>query len=88
MFLNLLGWALVGLMVGWMVSRLMRGHSYTLLGSLVVGLVGALFGGLVAHTIFGLTPEQVDLSSLLTSLASALLCVGLLHRFVLRHMAF
>lgn len=46
--LNIVLWLVVGLIAGFLASRLMRGGGYGLVGDIVVGLVGALLGGFLA----------------------------------------
>jgi uncharacterized membrane protein YeaQ/YmgE (transglycosylase-associated protein family) len=41
----------IGLISGWIVGVLTRGHGFGLLGNIVVGIVGSIVGGFV----FGLT---------------------------------
>jgi len=45
---NVLWWLLVGLIAGFLASRLMRGGGYGLIGDIVVGLIGAFIGGVLA----------------------------------------
>ena len=45
---GLLAWLLVGLVAGFLASRVMRGGGYGLIGDIVVGLIGAFIGGWLA----------------------------------------
>ena len=45
-------WALVGLVAGFLASHLALGHGLGLLWDIVVGILGALFGGIVLAGIF------------------------------------
>ena len=38
---------LLGLAAGWIAGQLTQGHSFGLVGNLIVGVVGALLGGFV-----------------------------------------
>jgi uncharacterized membrane protein YeaQ/YmgE (transglycosylase-associated protein family) len=44
---QILIWALVGLVAGFLASHLALGHGLGLFWDIVVGIVGALFGGIV-----------------------------------------
>ena len=44
---TILLWVLVGLVAGFLASHLALGHGLGLLWDIVVGIVGALFGGIV-----------------------------------------
>jgi uncharacterized membrane protein YeaQ/YmgE (transglycosylase-associated protein family) len=39
-------WLVVGLMVGWLAARVMKGGGYGLVGDMIVGVIGAAIGGL------------------------------------------
>ena len=45
---NVIWWLLVGLVAGFLASRVMPGGGYRLMGDSVVGLIGALIGGWLA----------------------------------------
>jgi uncharacterized membrane protein YeaQ/YmgE (transglycosylase-associated protein family) len=45
---NVLWWLVVGLVAGFLASRVMRGGGYGLIGDIVVGLIGAFIGGWLA----------------------------------------
>jgi uncharacterized membrane protein YeaQ/YmgE (transglycosylase-associated protein family) len=43
-------WLVVGLITGWLAARVLKGGGYGLVGDIIVGLIGAVIGGL----LFGL----------------------------------
>jgi uncharacterized membrane protein YeaQ/YmgE (transglycosylase-associated protein family) len=45
---DVLWWLVVGLIAGFLASRVMRGGGYGLIGDIVVGLIGAFIGGWLA----------------------------------------
>jgi uncharacterized membrane protein YeaQ/YmgE (transglycosylase-associated protein family) len=45
---NVLWWLVVGLIAGFLASRVMRSGGYGLIGDIVVGLIGAFIGGWLA----------------------------------------
>ncbi len=45
---NVIWWLVVGLIAGFLASRVMRGGGYGLIGDIVVGLIGAFIGGWLA----------------------------------------
>ena len=45
---TLLVWAVVGLVAGFLASRIMLGHGLGLIGDVLVGIVGAVVGGFLA----------------------------------------
>ena len=48
---GLLGWLLAGLLAGVLASHFMRGHGHGLVGDIVLGVVGAFLGGLLASVL-------------------------------------
>jgi uncharacterized membrane protein YeaQ/YmgE (transglycosylase-associated protein family) len=46
--LSIVLWLVVGLIAGFLASRVMRGGGYGVVGDIVVGLIGALIGGFLA----------------------------------------
>lgn len=47
---GIISWIVVGLVAGWLAGLFMRGGGYGFVGDLVLGLVGALVGGLLFST--------------------------------------
>lgn len=45
--MDFLGLLLIGLVAGWLASLLVKGRGLGLFGDIVVGIVGALIGGLI-----------------------------------------
>jgi uncharacterized membrane protein YeaQ/YmgE (transglycosylase-associated protein family) len=45
-------WIILGLLAGFLATRVMPGHHFGIVGDLVIGLVGAFLGGLVADFLF------------------------------------
>jgi uncharacterized membrane protein YeaQ/YmgE (transglycosylase-associated protein family) len=62
--LELVYFLLIGLAAGWLAGKLMKGHSFGLLGNLVVGIVGAVLGGFLFHLVgimaFGLLGNLIS----------------------------
>ncbi|HLY25046.1 MAG TPA: GlsB/YeaQ/YmgE family stress response membrane protein [Aggregatilineales bacterium] len=44
---QLIVWIIVGAIAGWLAGLLMRGHGLGTLGNIIVGLLGALVGGIL-----------------------------------------
>ncbi len=45
---GIIAWIIVGLIAGWAAGKVSRGHGFGLIGDLIVGLIGAFLGGLIA----------------------------------------
>src|SRR5712692_7526947 len=74
---NVLWWLFVGLIAGFLASRVMRGGGYGLIGDIVVGIIGALIGGFLADLLglgsFGL------LGSIIVAFIGACILLASLH---------
>lgn len=49
--MGILSWIIVGLIAGWLAGELLRGSSLSLVGNIVVGILGALLGGFSASAL-------------------------------------
>ena len=79
--MNFIVWIIVGALVGWVASIIMRTNARQgLLLDIVVGIVGAFLAGLVLTPLFGIgTINQNDFSlpALLVSLLGAVLLLAI-----------
>jgi uncharacterized membrane protein YeaQ/YmgE (transglycosylase-associated protein family) len=88
MLISLLVWALVGLIAGWLAGEFTRGRGYGVVGNIVVGLIGALIGGFLAQTLFGVDPvDGLDISTIVTAFIGAVLFVIVLNALTGRDVA-
>jgi len=49
--MNILWFAIIGIVAGWLAGQIMKGRGFGLVGNLVVGVIGAIVGGLLANSI-------------------------------------
>jgi uncharacterized membrane protein YeaQ/YmgE (transglycosylase-associated protein family) len=42
---DLIVWLIIGLIAGWLATKIIGGHSYGCIGNIIVGLIGAVIGG-------------------------------------------
>ena len=70
-------WLVVGLVAGWMASKVMRGGGYGLIGDVVLGIIGAFVGSFVAGW-FGFGGQVGLLGSILVAFVGAVILLGLL----------
>jgi uncharacterized membrane protein YeaQ/YmgE (transglycosylase-associated protein family) len=52
--MGFLSWILVGLIAGWLADMVMKTRGQGVLFSMILGIVGALVGGFLAGTLFGI----------------------------------
>jgi uncharacterized membrane protein YeaQ/YmgE (transglycosylase-associated protein family) len=76
---------LVGGLVGWIASMLMRTNAQQgIVLNVVVGIVGSLLGGLLLAPLFGtggITSGQFSLPTLLVSLVGAIVLLAIVNLF-------
>jgi uncharacterized membrane protein YeaQ/YmgE (transglycosylase-associated protein family) len=75
--LSIVLWLVIGLVAGFLASRVMRGGGYGVVGDIVVGLIGALIGGFLAGLLglgqFGL------IGSIIVAFIGACILIAILH---------
>ena len=49
--MDILWFILIGLAAGWLAGQVMRGGGFGVIGDIVVGVIGALLGGLLFDTV-------------------------------------
>lgn len=71
---GIIAWLVVGLIAGWLAARVMKGGGYGMVGDMIVGLIGAVVGGLM----FGLivTGEAGFWSSLVVAILGACILIA------------
>jgi uncharacterized membrane protein YeaQ/YmgE (transglycosylase-associated protein family) len=75
---NVLWWLFVGLIAGFLASRVMRGGGYGLIGDIVVGLIGAFIGGWLAGQL-GIGGSSSLIVTIVIAFVGACILLALLH---------
>jgi uncharacterized membrane protein YeaQ/YmgE (transglycosylase-associated protein family) len=78
--MSILSWIVVGLIVGWLAGRVMKGGGFGLIGDIVVGVIGGLLGGFIASYFFhvGDPMSGINLPSIVIAFLGAVLLLFLL----------
>lgn len=78
-------WIVIGLVAGWLASKVVKGHGSGLVTNLIIGVVGALLGGWIADFLhLGVTVNGLNLTSFLVAFGGAVLLL-LIIRLIRRH---
>ena len=77
--IDLIYFLLIGLAAGWLAGKIMEGHSFGLLGNLVVGVIGAILGGFLFRLVGLLTIGL--LGNLISATVGAIVLLFLLQKF-------
>jgi uncharacterized membrane protein YeaQ/YmgE (transglycosylase-associated protein family) len=83
MLIQFLIWIIVGGIIGWLASLIMRTREGTLM-NIIVGIVGAFLAGLVLSPLFGvgtINQGNFSLPALLLSLLGAVLLLAVVNLF-------
>jgi uncharacterized membrane protein YeaQ/YmgE (transglycosylase-associated protein family) len=77
--MSLLSWLVVGLIAGFLASRVMSG-GYGLIGDIIVGIVGALIGGWLATTFLKMPNpvSGINIGTILVAFVGAVILLGIL----------
>jgi uncharacterized membrane protein YeaQ/YmgE (transglycosylase-associated protein family) len=83
--MNFIIWLVVGGLIGWIASKIMRTDAQQgLLLNIVVGIVGALLGGWLISPLIGqgtINQGDFSLGSLLVSLLGAVILLAIVNLF-------
>ena len=75
---TVLWWLVVGLVAGFLASRVMRGGGYGLIGDIVVGLIGAFLGGWLAEQL-GIGGSSSLIVTIVIAFIGACILLAILH---------
>ena len=78
--MGILAWLVVGLVAGWLASRVMRGGGYGLIGDIIVGIVGAVIGGFLASTLLHMPDAMsgINVTSIIVAFVGAVILIAIL----------
>ena len=77
MGLGIIGWIVVGIVAGFLAEKIMK-RDHGLLTNLVVGVVGALIGGLIATNFLGIDADGSWIVATIIALGGAILLLFLM----------
>jgi uncharacterized membrane protein YeaQ/YmgE (transglycosylase-associated protein family) len=81
--MSILAWLVVGLIAGFLASRVMRGGGYGLIGDIIVGGVGALIGGWLATTLLNMPNpvNGINIGTIIVAFVGAVILIAILRLF-------
>ena len=71
--MQLIGFLIMGAIVGWLAGKIMSGHGYGIIWDVVLGVVGSLVGGFVFSIIFGTQPTGLIISFIVALIGAVVL---------------
>jgi uncharacterized membrane protein YeaQ/YmgE (transglycosylase-associated protein family) len=80
--MNIISWILFGALVGWIASLVMRTDAEQgAVGNIIVGIIGAFLGGVIARVFGGSGVTGFNLGSLLIAILGAMILIFFLRMF-------
>jgi len=76
--MQLIGFLIMGAIVGWLAGKIMSGHGYGIIWDIVVGIVGSFLGGFIFSLFFGTQPAGLVVS-FIVALLGAIILVAIVH---------
>lgn len=71
--LQLIGFLVMGAIVGWLAGKVMSGHGYGIIWDIVLGVVGSFVGGFLFSLIFGTAPTGLVISFIVAFIGAVIL---------------
>ena len=78
--MSILAWLVLGLIAGFLASRVMGGGGYGLIGDIIVGIIGAFIGGFIFSRLTGNGDpvNNIDIGSIFVAFIGACILIALL----------
>ena len=77
---NFIIWLIVGGLIGWLASIVMR-HPEGVLMDVIVGIVGAVLAGFLLSPVFGVSPDSFSPAGLLIAVLGAVILTAIVALF-------
>src|SRR5256886_13217735 len=77
--MHLIGFLIMGAIVGWLAGKIMSGHGYGIIWDVVLGIVGSFIGGFGFSVPLGVPPSRF-VGSFIVALIGAVVLRGPVHR--------
>jgi uncharacterized membrane protein YeaQ/YmgE (transglycosylase-associated protein family) len=82
--MGIIAWIVLGLIAGWIASKLFHGEGSGLLMNLVLGVVGAFVGGILVSALGGVGITGFNLWSIVVAVLGAVVVLWLYNMLVTR----
>jgi uncharacterized membrane protein YeaQ/YmgE (transglycosylase-associated protein family) len=78
--MGILAWIIVGLIAGWLAGKVMKGGGYGVLMDIVLGILGAVVGGLIFNSL-GVWRDRGMIGSIIVAFIGAVILVWITRLF-------
>ena len=79
--MSIIGWLILGLIAGFVASKIVNAQSQGVLLDIVLGIVGALIGGFIFDALGGVGITGFNVWSLLVAIIGSIIVLVLYHAF-------
>ncbi len=79
-FWDFIGWLVIGLIAGWLASVVMGRGGYGIVGDIIVGVIGAFIGGVIARALGLFGPaanDPISWGSLIFAIIGAIILIAI-----------
>ena len=75
--MGIVAWIVIGLIAGWLAGLATKGSGFGLIGDVILGVVGALLGGFLASSLFGVADpiSGFNLTTIIVAFIGAVIVV-------------
>lgn len=74
---DIIAWIIIGLIAGFLASKIMGGGGYGIVGDIVIGIVGAIIGGIIID-FFGLGQNYHLIGTIIVAIIGACILIAIL----------
>ena len=75
--MGIFAWIVAGLIAGWLTGKIMKGSGYGFFGDILLGILGAVLGGVLARHILGVDTGGSFWLTTLIALGGAIILVAI-----------
>ncbi len=81
--MGIISWIILGLIAGWIASKIVNKTGSGIVMDIALGVVGAIVGGLIASAVFGMNGVTgVNIWSIIVSVIGAVIVLWVYHKVV------
>lgn len=77
--MSIIGWIVLGLIAGWIASKLINKRGEGFLGDIVLGVIGAVVGGVLFSAVGGAGVTGFNLYSLIVAIIGSVVVLVIYH---------
>ncbi len=79
--MSIIAWLILGLIAGWVASKLMGSGGYGIIGDIIVGILGAFVGGWLASLLLGIDVTGLNFTRIAISIVGAVIVIAIYRAF-------